>query len=68
VVECQPPDDEGDGMKVQIKVTVEVDPTEWAEEFGCERREVREDVRRYFAQHIDGASAVEDASLTVRVA
>lgn len=55
-------------MKVQIKVTVEVDPAEWMSEYGCERDEVREDVRRYFEHQIVAAPAIEDASLTVRVA
>jgi hypothetical protein len=55
-------------MKVQIKVTVEVDPQQWADEYGCERSEVRDDVRSYFTNHIQGAQSVEDAGLTVRVA
>lgn len=55
-------------MKVQIKVTVEVDPAEWMSEYGCERSEVREDVRAYFTQQIVAAPAIEEASLTVRVA
>lgn len=55
-------------MKVQIKVTIEVDPAEWADEYGCERSEVRDDVRSYFVNQITQAQAVEDATLTVRVA
>jgi hypothetical protein len=55
-------------MKVQIKVTVEVDAQQWADEYGCEREEVREDVKTYFAYQIQAAPAIEDAGLTVRVA
>ena len=55
-------------MKVTIKVTVEVDPQEWSDEFGCERTEVREDVRSYFTNQIQACSAIKDAGLTVRVA
>jgi hypothetical protein len=55
-------------MKVQIKVTVEVDPQEWANEYGCERSEVREDVRSYFTDAIRNSSAVTDAGLMVHVA
>lgn len=38
---------EGEGVKVSITVTVDVDPAGWAAEYGCERSEVRQDVRRY---------------------
>lgn len=55
-------------MKVQIKVTVEVDPADWMSEYGCERDEVREDVRRYFEQQVSASTAVEELGLTVRVA
>lgn len=34
-------------MKIALRLTVEVDPDEWAEEYQIERSEVREDVRRY---------------------
>lgn len=34
-------------MKVQISVTVEVNENDWAEEYGCEVREVRADVKRW---------------------
>jgi hypothetical protein len=54
-------------VKVQIKVTVEVDPQQWADEYGCERSEVREDVRSYFTDAIQSSPAVEGAGLTVRV-
>lgn len=56
-------------MKVQIKVTIELDPALWANEYGCEANpvSVREDVKSYFTQQITAAQAIEDASLTVRV-
>lgn len=54
-------------MKVRLVVTVEVDPGDWMDVYGCERDEVREDVRSYFTDQIGQASAVEDAGLTVRV-
>lgn len=55
-------------MKVQIKVTVEVDPAEWMHEYGCDREDVREDVKRYFEQQVVASTAVEELGLTVRVA
>lgn len=55
-------------MKVQIKVTVEVDPAEWMNEYGCERDEVREDVKRYFQGQVFDSTAAELPSLKVRVA
>lgn len=54
-------------MKVRLTVTVEVDPSAWADEYGCERSEVREDVRSYFTDGIGQFPAIEGASLTVRV-
>ena len=56
------------GMKVQIKLTIEVDPALWAEEYGCERSAVRDDVKDYFTQQVTSAPATEDAGVTVRVA
>ena len=55
-------------MKVQIKVTVEVDPADWAEEYGCERDEVRTDVKNYFMNQILSSTAAEAVDFTVRVA
>jgi hypothetical protein len=34
-------------MKVRIVLTVDVDPEAWANEYGVDRSEVREDVKRY---------------------
>jgi hypothetical protein len=58
----------GRKIKVRMTVTVELDPAEWANEFGCDTDEVRQDVRDYFANQIGQAPAIEEASLTVRVA
>lgn len=57
----------GGKVKVRLTVTVEVDPSEWSDVYGCERGEVREDVRSYFTDGISQFPAIEDASLTVRV-
>lgn len=54
-------------MKVQIKVTIEVDPADWAEEFGLERSEVRTDVKNYFSNAILQSAAVDEVDFTVRV-
>jgi hypothetical protein len=37
-------------MKVQVTVTVEIDPQAWADEYGSEIGNVRADVKRYAAQ------------------
>jgi hypothetical protein len=58
----------GRKIKVRLTVTVEVDVDEWMAEFGCERDEIRADVRDYFANQVGQAPAIEDAGLTVRVA
>lgn len=55
-------------MKVQIKVTVEVDPADWAEVYGCERSEVRTDVKNYFVNQIIASAATDEVDFTVRAA
>lgn len=55
-------------MRITLKVTIDVDADEWASEYGCEKSEVRDDVKAYFQQHLGASAAVEDAGLTVRVA
>jgi hypothetical protein len=52
-------------MKVQLKITVDVDPVKWSDEYGCERTRVREDVRSYFVHHIHQSPAVEGTGLAV---
>lgn len=37
-------------VKVRVSFTVEVDAAAWIEEYGCERSQVREDVRLYIEQ------------------
>jgi hypothetical protein len=37
-------------MKVQVTVTVEIDPQAWADEYGTEIGSVRADVKRHAAQ------------------
>lgn len=49
-------------MKIQISVTVEVNEQDWAEEYGCEVREVRADVKRWAATRLH----TEDARVLVR--
>lgn len=46
-------------MRVRLTVTVEVDPAEWAAEYGTDSsaKAVREDVRTYFHTHLNGADA-----------
>lgn len=55
-------------MKVRLVVTVEVDPKVWAAEYGPTRRDVREDVKDYFTNHLYMAPAVlyTGLELTVR--
>lgn len=35
-------------MKVRIQVTIDVNPEDWAVEFGLDRGDVRSDVQTYF--------------------
>ena len=39
-------------MKIRVSFTVEVDPQRWADEFGVEPSEVRDDVKRYITDGI----------------
>lgn len=37
-------------MKIRIAFTLDVDAAAWAEEYGCDRRDVRSDVVSYVSQ------------------
>lgn len=50
-------------MKVQIKLTVDVDVAAWCVEYGCERSEVREDVKTYLVDQIRQSHAAHDFAL-----
>ena len=54
-------------MKVRLVVTVEVDPKAWTAEYGSARRDVREDVKSYFTNHLSMAPAVLYTELEVTV-
>lgn len=36
-------------MKVRVSFTVDIDADAWADEFGCDRADVRRDVQDYFS-------------------
>ena len=51
-------------MKVKIEFTVNVNPDKWADEYGTERKEVREDVKSYFSNCIPDY-LVEDGTIII---
>ena len=38
-------------MKIKIQFTINVDPEAWANEYGIDLDDVREDVKRYIENH-----------------
>ncbi|MGP5262782.1 MULTISPECIES: hypothetical protein [Glutamicibacter] len=39
-------------MKIQISLTVEIDPEAWASSYGIEKHDVRQDFKRWAVQKI----------------
>ena len=44
-------------MRIRISIAVEVDPQEWADEYGCALSDVREDVQALVRSQIDESVA-----------
>jgi phosphoribosylformimino-5-aminoimidazole carboxamide ribonucleotide (ProFAR) isomerase len=40
-------DPRGDGMKVKVSLTLDIDPQAWADTYGIDASAVREDVKNY---------------------
>lgn len=51
--------------RVVMTFEIDVDFAEWQEVRGCERSEVREDIRSYLLTHVQGAPMLEDAGAEV---
>ena len=45
-------------MKVKVSFTIEVDEKEWAETYGCDKSEVRQDVKNYIYYGVEIFSAL----------
>ena len=41
-------------MKIKVTLTVDIDPEAWVANYGCEKSEVREDVKVYIAETVSG--------------
>ena len=44
-------------MKIRMTVTIDVDPDTWMAEYGCERRDVRDNVGSYFESLLQDSPA-----------
>lgn len=51
-------------MKVRVEFTIDIDPEAWAEEYGVERSEVREDVKQHFVS--DAFMSAADLGVLIR--
>jgi hypothetical protein len=47
-------------IKVRIEVTAEVDVEAWAETYGIAKADVREDVKTYALNQLQGAAATDE--------
>lgn len=51
-------------MKIQVKLTIEVDPETWELVYGNEPAELRADVREYVLGSIQGSAAADAGCIT----
>jgi hypothetical protein len=54
-------------MRITVTLTVDVDPEEWMSAAGCERAEVREDVRKYIAGRAQEAAMIDETGASVEL-
>jgi len=47
-------------VNVRVSTTVSIDPQAWADTFGVDRKDVRRDVQRYFAQELQNLRVLEE--------
>ena len=52
-------------MKIALHITVEIDAQVWSDEYGCDKGDVRDDVRSY-VQHVLHEMPVRPASVVIR--
>lgn len=63
-------------MKIRIPITIDVDPQKWAAAFGLDvdatgtpkAADLRQDVRSYFLNLVQGSSAVDETDAEVTIA
>jgi hypothetical protein len=55
-------------MKIEITLTIDVDPAKWDREYGVGRAAVEDDIRRYVRTAIQESEGMQatDAEVTVR--
>lgn len=55
-------------MRIAVQMVIEVDAEAWAEEYGIEKADVRQDVKNYVLNGIQTAAGIEatDATVTLR--
>lgn len=55
-------------MKIAVNIIVEVDPDVWADEYGIDKDEVRQDVKEHLLTNVQGAPGIQstDAAVTLR--
>lgn len=52
-------------MKIAIHLVVDVDPKAWSEVYGMPVNEVRDDVKTYILNQIQGSAGVEESGADV---
>jgi uncharacterized alkaline shock family protein YloU len=55
-------------MKIVVQLVVEVDPEAWADEYGVNKSEVRQDIKDYVLNNVQNTAGMldTDAEVTVR--
>jgi len=54
-------------MKISITLTIDVDPEQWADNYGIEKSDVRGDVKTYVHNAVQQAPGMQDVDAEVRV-
>lgn len=48
-------------MKIRVVLEIEIDPQEWEDAAGCERSEVRNDVKTYIRNTVQASAMIDEA-------
>jgi hypothetical protein len=48
-------------MKIRVTLTVEIDAKAWADNYGVDPEDVRNDVRQYILTNVQGSAGIEEA-------
>ena len=54
-------------MKISITLTIDVDPNKWAENYGIDKADVRDDIKTYVHTAVQQSPGMQDAEAEVHI-